>query len=141
MVRRALVPGALAVPVAFAAGFALEDAGSGASAAIGVAIVVANFVAHGLSLSWAAGISIPAVHAVALAGVVVRLGAVVGLLFALDRLSWFSPTAFALTVIPGTMLLLAYEAKLALGGVGTRLEVPADPVVAGFAEQRSRGLR
>jgi len=134
MVRRALVPGALAVPVAFAVGLALRDLGSGASAALGVAVVVANFAAHGLSLSWAGDISVAAVHAVALAGVVVRLGVIVALMFALNTISWFSPTAFGVTVVPATLLLLAYEARVLLGGVGTQLQIPPEPAAVRAAE-------
>jgi hypothetical protein len=134
MIRRALVPGAVAVPVAFAIGLAVGDTGDAASAAIGVAIVLANFVVHALSLSWASGVSISAVHAVALGGVVVRLGAIVGLMFALNATAWFSPLAFGIAVVPGTLVLLAYEAKLTIGGLGAALQVPADPVAARAAE-------
>jgi ATP synthase protein I len=130
MVRRALVPGTLAVPIAFAVGLGLGDLGSGISAALGVVVVVANFAAHGLSLSWAAAISIPLLHAVALVGVVVRLGVIVALMFALSGLSWFSPTAFGVTVVPATLLLLTYEARVVLGGVGPQLQIPAEPAAA-----------
>ncbi|MGZ5290991.1 MAG: hypothetical protein ACXWEH_01530 [Actinomycetota bacterium] len=135
MVRRALLPGAIAVPVAFAAGLAFGDAGDASSAAIGVGVVLANFVAHALSLEWASRISISAVHAVALGGVILRLGAIVGLLFALNTMDWFSPLAFGLAVVPGTLALLAYEAKLTIGGVGAALQIPADPVAVRAAEQ------
>jgi hypothetical protein len=134
MIRRALPPGALAVPVAFGLGLAFGDAGVASSAAIGVAVVLANFVVHAWSLSWASGVSISAVHAVALGGVVVRLGAIVGLMFALNTTDWFSPLAFGLAVVPGTLALLAYEAKLTIGGLGATLQVPADPVAARAAE-------
>ena len=39
-------------------------------------------------------------------------------MFALNTLDWFSPVAFGLTVVPATMLLLAYEARLAIRGLG-----------------------
>lgn len=135
MVRRALIPGVLAVPVAYGLGLLLGDAHAALSAAIGVVVVVANFAAHGLSLAWAAGVSITAVHAVALVGVVVRLGAVVGLMFVLNAFAWFSPLAFGLAVVPGTLALLAYEAKLALGGLGAGLQIPADPAAVRAGER------
>ncbi len=135
MIRRALVPGATAVALAGVIGLWSGGADTAASAVIGIVVVVSNFAAHGLSLAWAAGISVTAVHVVALAGVVVRLGAIVALLFALDRFAWFSPVAFGLAVVPGTLALLAYEAKLALGGVGAALEIPADPAAARAAER------
>jgi hypothetical protein len=135
MVRRALVPGAIAVVVAFGIGFAFGGAEAGLSAGLGALVVVVNFAVHGLSLAWASGISISAVHAVALGGVVVRLGVILGLLFLLDATAWFSPLAFGLAVVPGTLALLAYEAKLALGGMGGALQIPADPAAARAAEQ------
>jgi hypothetical protein len=127
MVRRAIVPSAAAFLVASGVAFALGGAGAALSAAIGVVVVFVNFAAHGWSLGRASTISITAVHAVALVGPVVRIGIVVGLMFALDTLAWFSPVAFGLTVVPATIGLLAYEARLTMRGVGAQLQIPADP--------------
>jgi hypothetical protein len=127
MVRRAIVPSAAALLVASGVAFALGGAGAALSAAIGVAVVFVNFAVHGWSLGRASTISITAVHAVALVGPVVRIGIVVGLMFALDTLEWFSPVAFGLTVVPATIGLLAYEARLTMRGVGAQLQIPADP--------------
>jgi hypothetical protein len=135
MVRRAILPGLIALPVASGLGFALGGAGAAWSAAIGVLVVLANFVAHGLSLAWASRVSIGAVHAVSLGGVIIRLGVIIGLMFALNTLAWFSPVAFGLAVVPGTIALLAYEAKLVAGGLGGMLEIPADPAAVRAAEQ------
>lgn len=140
LVRRALAPGAAAVPVALALGWALGGAEAAWSAAFGIVAVIANFAAHGLSLAWASRISLAAVHAVAVGGFVVRLGALVGALFALSGLDWFSPLAFALTVVPATMLLLGYEAWHALRGVGAELEIPADPAAARAASAAPREI-
>ena len=134
MVRRALVPSAVAIPVAFGAGSTLGGAGAGASAAIGIAIVYLNFAAHGLSLAWASTISIPTVHAVALGGFALRLAVVVVAMFALNALDWFSPLAFGLAVVPATLLLLVYEARLAIRGLGGSLQIPADPAAVRAAE-------
>jgi MFS family permease len=134
MVRRAFVPFVVAFPVAFLGGWALSGVGAGTSAAIGIALVYANFVAHGTSLAWASQISITAVHVAALLGPVVRLGIIVGLMFALDTLAWFSPLAFGLAVVPGTLLLLVYEARLTMRGLGGALQVPADPAATRAAE-------
>ena len=137
LVRRALAPGAVAVLLAGAAGFAVAGPDAAWSAALGAAVGLANFALNGLSLAWASTVSVTAVHAVALGGVVVRLGAIVALLFVLSGTAWFSPAAFGLTVVPGTLLLLGYEARLvARGGLGGTLEVPADPVAARAAEAR-----
>jgi hypothetical protein len=94
------------------------------SAAIGVAIVFVNFAAHGLSLARAARASLQALAVVAVVGFAVRLAAIVALLFGLDRLAWFSPLAFGLAVIPCTLMLLGYEAKLLGRGVASELVIP-----------------
>jgi hypothetical protein len=127
MVRRAIVPSAVAFLVASGVAFALGGSGAALSAAIGVAVVFVNFAVHGWSLGRASTISITAVHAVALVGPVVRIGIVVGLMFAIDTLEWFSPLAFGITVVPATIGLLAYEARLTMRGVGAQLQIPADP--------------
>ncbi|HEX6844216.1 MAG TPA: ATP synthase subunit I [Actinomycetota bacterium] len=130
MVRRAIVPGVVALMVAAVAGWVLGGPEAAASAAIGIVVVLANFAAAGLSLAWASTVSVGAVMAVALGGFVVRLGVIVAVLFALDTLSWFSPLAFGLAVIPATLLLLGYEAQLVSKGLGGTLQIPADPAAA-----------
>lgn len=131
--------------VAAGVAFALGGRGAAASAAIGIVVVLANFAVHGWSLARASDISVTAVQVVALAGFVVRLGVIVTLLFALDRLAgWFSPLAFGLTVVPATLSLLAYEAALVLRrGIGAELEVPAEPAAARAARALAaeEGLR
>ncbi len=64
---------------------------------------------------------------VAFVGFIVRLAVIVAVMFALNTLAWFSPVAFGLAVVPATMLLLAYEARLAIRGLGAQLQIPADP--------------
>ena len=130
LVRRAWLPGLIAVPVALVCGWAIAGPGAGVSAAIGAAVVVANFAAHGASLAWASKISVPLVQAVALGGVVVRLGVIVGVMFALNTMAWFSPLAFGVVLVPGTIALLAYETRAVLRGIGTQLDIPADPAAA-----------
>lgn len=130
MVRRASLPAVVGVGIAGALGALAGGADAAWSAALGVAIVALNFAAHGLSLAWASTISVSAVFAVALGGFVVRLGIVVAALFLLDTYDPFSPVAFGLAVVPATMLLLAFEARLVTRGLGATLEIPADPVAA-----------
>ena len=130
MVRRAVLPAVLGIVVAGALGWLLGGVDTAWSAAVGVAIVALNFAAHGLSLAWASTISVSAVFAVALGGFAVRLGIVVGAMFALDTLGSFSPLAFGLAVVPATLLLLAFEAQLVSSGLGAKLEIPADPAAA-----------
>jgi hypothetical protein len=127
MVRRAVLPSVAAFVVAGVVAWAIGGTGAAASAALGVAVVFCNFAAHGWSLARASKVSVTAVHVVALVGPVVRIAIVVGLMFALETTGWFSVIAFGVTVVPATIGLLAYEARLAMRGVGSELQIPADP--------------
>jgi ATP synthase protein I len=131
MARRAVLPGAVAAGLAFLVAFLVGGGDAGWSAGIGIAVVLANFTAHAYSLAWASTVSITAVQVVALAGFAVRLGVIVGLLVLLDTMSWFSPLAFGLTVVPATLALLAYEAHLVVNRrLGTDLDLPPDAAAA-----------
>ena len=128
MVRKAMVPGMVATLLAGAIGTAVGGPGVGISAALGIVVAVANFAVAGYALAWAADISLTAVQVVALGGFFVRLGVILGLMFALNTLPWFSPRAFGLAVVPGTLLLLMYESTLVLRGLGQQLVIePKDP--------------
>ena len=105
----------LTLAVAFSLGMLVGGAGAGSSAAIGVAVVTANSVASALSIAWAAGVSPAVVFAVAMGGFFLRMTVIVIVLVGLNRLSWFSPQSFALSVVPVTIVLLAYEARTLLG--------------------------
>lgn len=131
LVRRAIAPGLIAIPVALGLGWAIAGRDAGLSAGLGALVVLANFVANGASLAFASRISLTAVHGVALGGVVIRLGVIVAILFALDPTAWFSPAAFGAAAVPGTLALLAYEARLVSRGLGGILQVP--PVIGGRA--------
>ena len=115
LVRRAVPYAIPLAALAFALGALLGDASVGWSAALGVAVVAANFVAYGLSLAWAARISTTVLFAVALGGYVVRLAMVVLIMVGLNSLAWFSPVAFLAAVVPSTVLLLGFEMKLMSG--------------------------
>ena len=115
VVRRVLPFAPLAIAVAFGLGFLLDDAGAGWSAALAVILVALNLVASALSLAWAAGISPIAVYAVGLGGFAARLLVFLLALVVLDRLSWFSPVAFAAAFVPAMIALLAYEMKIISG--------------------------
>lgn len=134
MVRKALLFGAPATLLAFGAGWAIAGIGVAWSAALGTGVVVLNFAAHGRSLAWAADVSVTMVQIVAMVGFVARMAAIVVLLFALDATAWFSPLAFALAAVSSTVVLLAYEAGLVKAGLGTTLEIPADPAAVAARE-------
>ena len=115
IVRRALPWGVPALVLAVGLGALLGGWGAAWSAAIGVAIVALNLVAHGLSLAWAARISPTMVFAVGMGGFVFRLGTILLMLVLLNRLPWFSAVAFVAAVVPATLLLLVFEAKMLSG--------------------------
>jgi len=115
LVRRVLPFVPLVAAVAVGLGYAAGGADAAWSAAIGIAIVTANFLMFALSIAWAATISPTMIAIVALGGYLVRLIVFTVALVILTKLSWFSPVAFALTLVPATIALLVYEAK-ALSG-------------------------
>ena len=115
LVRRVLPFVPLVAAVAVGLGYAAGGADAAWSAAIGIAIVTANFLMFALSIAWAATISPTMIAIVALGGYLVRVIVFTVALVILTKLSWFSPVAFALTLVPATIALLVYEAK-ALSG-------------------------
>jgi hypothetical protein len=115
LVRRLLPYVVPAMVLAAGAGAAIRGAGAAWSAAIAIAIVALNFVAHAGSIAWAARISPMILMAVGLGGYVVRLAAFTVALLLLDRLPWFSPLAFVAAFAPATIALLAVEMRLLAG--------------------------
>ena len=114
MVRRALPFGAPAIALAFGVGAAVGGWGAGWSAAIGATVVLLNFVANGLSLAWAAKVSLTAYAAVVMGGFIVRLGIIVAIMAILNRFAFFSPLAFEMKVVAGPLgreLVLPTEEK------------------------------
>jgi ATP synthase protein I len=115
VMRRALPFVVPALVVAFLVGWAVSGADAGWSAVIGVAVVAANLIASALATSWAARISPTMLYLVTLGGFVVRMIVLVTVLLILDPMPWFSSVAFALTVVPVTIALLAFEARMLSG--------------------------
>lgn len=115
LVRRALPFFLPAAILAFAIGAATVGREAGYSAAVAIAIVAVNFVANGLSLAWAAGVSPIAIYAVGLGGFVARLVVFAVAMIALTTADWFSARAFIAAFVPATMVLLAFEMKVLAG--------------------------
>ncbi|HEV8564357.1 MAG TPA: hypothetical protein VGR41_05550 [Actinomycetota bacterium] len=115
LVRRALPFFLPAVLVAFVIGAATVDRDAGYSAAVAIVIVAVNFVANGVSLAWAAGISPIAIFAVGLGGFVARLAIFAVAMVALTTADWFSAKAFIAAFVPATMVLLAFEMTVLAG--------------------------
>jgi cytochrome c biogenesis factor len=125
MIRR-ISPFAPPVAVAaFVLGTLLDGTDSGWSAAIAIALVYLNFVAHSSSLALAATISPSVLYAVGLGGFIVRMGVIVAVIALLQRTDWFSILAFIAALIPATIALLAVEMKLLSGRM--QADLWADP--------------
>ena len=115
LIRR-ISPFALPVAIlAFVVGALLGGTNAGWSAAIAIAVVYANFVAHGWSFALAATVSPVAIYGVGLGGFVVRLGVIVLIIALLQQTAWFSVVAFIAALIPSTIALLLMEMKLISG--------------------------
>jgi hypothetical protein len=114
-IRRVLPLAPIALIVATVVAGLIGGTAAAWSAAIAVVIVFLNFVAAAVSAAWAARISLTILFAVALGGFVVRLMIYTIALVLLNTLEWFSPLAFALTLVPVTVGLLVIEAR-ALSG-------------------------
>jgi hypothetical protein len=130
MVKKAVPYGPPAVVLALLIGALAAGWNVGWSAALGVAVVWLNLIASGLSLSRAARVSLTALYAVAMGGFVVRMAIIVAIMAGLNQLAWFSALAFALAVVPATLLLLGFEMKLLAGGLGQELQIPPPPSAA-----------
>jgi ATP synthase protein I len=115
LVRRVLPFVPVAGVIAVVVGVLVSGWDAGWSAAIGIAVVAANFVASALSIAWAARISPTLVFAVAMGGFFIRMVVIVLVLIGLNELAWFSPLAFALSVVPATIVLLVFEARTLSG--------------------------
>ena len=115
LIRR-ISPFALPVAIAaFVLGTLLDGTDAGWSAAIAIAVVYLNFVAHGSSLALAASISPTVLFAVGVGGFLVRLGVIVAVIALLQQTDWFSIVAFIVALIPSTVALLVVEMKLLSG--------------------------
>jgi hypothetical protein len=127
MVRRILPLSVPAVALGIVVGWILAGPAAAVSAAIGAALVFANFVAYASSLAYAARISLVVLFAVGLGGFIVRLGLFVVILVALRQLAWFSTVAFVAAFVPATIVLLVAEIRLLGGRMQADLwTIPAD---------------
>lgn len=92
------------------------------SAAIGVAVIVANFMLSGWILSRAAKVSMQAYHAAALFGFFLRLGFITVSMFAVASLFEVDRRALGIAAITAFMVLLVLESLTTLRGAGKELE-------------------
>ena len=91
--------------------FGMTNGMSGAvAAAIGVAIVAANFVLAGYILSTAARISLGAYQAAALFGFLIRLGLIMVTVLVIARVTDIDRLALGISAVASYLILLAWEA-------------------------------
>lgn len=102
---------AIYVAPALVAVFALIGGWAGAwSAALGVAVVVANFLLAGAILSISARISLQAYHAAALIGFFLRLGLFIGAVYLIAGAVEVDRLAFGMSAVVAYFALLTWEA-------------------------------
>jgi uncharacterized membrane protein YqjE len=106
MIRRAIVVG----PVIVAGAWVLRDGLAAVSAAIGVAVVAANFWLSGVILSRAAARSLRAYHAAALLGFFVRLGLITLSMFSVAAVFEVDRPALGIAAVVAYLTLLTWEA-------------------------------
>ena len=117
-VKRAIVIGPLLVGVMWA----IRGIDGAAAAAIGVAVVVANFLASGALLSLAARISLNLYHAAALFGFLLRLGAIALTMLVVARMFDIDRHAFGITAVVSYLGLITLEAVAVARGNERELE-------------------
>lgn len=97
--------------------FAVIGGWTGAwSAALGIALVIANFLLAGAILSISARISLQAYHAAALIGFILRLGLFAGAAYLIAALVDVDRLAFGISVVIGYLTLLVIEAIAVANG-------------------------
>jgi len=117
-VARAVVVGPLLVGL-----FALLRGWAGAvAAALGVTVVVVNFLASGVILSRAARVSLSLYHAAALFGFLLRLAAITVTMLLVARLFEIDRPAFGIAAVVGYLALLTLEAAAVARGDEMELE-------------------
>jgi hypothetical protein len=103
--------------------FALWRGGEGAwSAALGVAIVAANFVVAGFLLSKAAAISLKLYHAAALVGFFLRLTLIMLVMLLIAQVIDVDRLAMGISAVVSYLVLLSWEAVAVSRGETKELE-------------------
>ncbi|RPI25031.1 MAG: hypothetical protein EHM57_02025 [Actinobacteria bacterium] len=97
-------------PLVIALFWVLRGPGGAAAAAIGIGIVVANFVLGGWILAVAAGISLSLYHAAALFGFLIRLGLITLTMTVITRLTEIDRMAMGISTVASYLLLVSIEA-------------------------------
>jgi hypothetical protein len=120
-------------PVVVAVAAAVRGTDGAAGAAVGLGIVLANFLAAAASMTWAARRSPKVVGGVALGGFVVRLAVILVAMLALRDVPAIDFPTFSVVLVAAHLGLLTWESRhvsMSLGAPGLR---PRPPVAHGGA--------
>jgi hypothetical protein len=117
-VARAIYPG----PVLIALFWIIRGWDGGWSAAVGVAVVIANFLLAGAVLSISARISLAAYHAAALIGFFLRLGLLTLTMLLIANYAPIDRLAFGITAVVTYLVLIAVETVAVAKGKERELE-------------------
>lgn len=118
MVRRAVYIG----PVLLALFWVVRGTGGLAASAIGLAVVIGNFLLAGAMLSVAARISLSLYHATALFGFFLRLALITLTVLVVSRLYDVDRIALGITVVVAYLALLGWEAVAVARGSEREVE-------------------
>jgi hypothetical protein len=99
-----------------------RGSGGAVAAAVGTAIVVANFLVAGLALSKSARISLSLYHAAALFGFFLRLGLIMLVMFLIAQTTEIDRLAMGISAVVSYLVLLSWEAVAVAKGSERELE-------------------
>ena len=116
--RRAVLVG----PLIVAGAWLLRDTEAALAGAVGVAVVVGNFLLAGEILSRAARVSMKAYHAAALLGFVVRLGLITTTMLFIASVFEIDRQAMGVSAVLAYFTLLTWEAWVLTRSHGRELE-------------------
>jgi hypothetical protein len=103
--------GLMAAPLIVLVGGLARGGAGAASAALAVAIVLANLALSGATLSWAARTSLNLLMMAALGGFLVRMGLVVAVVSAVRHETWVDLPTLAVTLFVTQIGLLFWETR------------------------------
>ena len=117
-VKRVILVG----PLLIAVFWLLRGPDGGIAAAVGIAMVVVNFLLAGAIMSLAARLSLAMYHAAALLGFALRLGLITVTMLVVARLFEIDRLAFGLTAVTAYLVLISWEALAVARGKERELE-------------------
>jgi hypothetical protein len=138
--------GVYVAPAVILVAFLLRGGDGAWSAAIGLALALANFLATAAGLSWAARRSPNLLMAAAFAGFAVRMGVVLGVMLLADALfGWVDVIVLGLTLFVTHLGLLFWEIRsvsltLAVPGLRRDRRAPVDATTAYQAHTHHEGV-